>query len=80
MGKRKSRRTPATAKPSGLVETSSLYAVLGLTVSETDSADEVSLKTNAEAQEEGQGGTNPGDAGVSQTLSSEASSHGLGNH
>ncbi|GKB45909.1 hypothetical protein Tco_0896662 [Tanacetum coccineum] len=64
------RRTPATAKPSGLIETSSLYAVLGLTVSETDSADEVSPKTNAEAQEEGQGGTNPGNAGVSQTLSS----------
>ncbi|GJY40411.1 hypothetical protein Tco_0427681 [Tanacetum coccineum] len=64
------RRTPATAKPSGLVETSSLYAELGLTVSETDSDEEVSPETNAEAQEEGQGGTNPGDAGVSQTPSS----------
>ncbi|GJS73913.1 copia protein [Tanacetum coccineum] len=64
------RRTPATAEPSGLVETSSLYAELGLTVSETDSDEEVSPKTNAEAQEEGQGGTNPGDAGVSQTPSS----------
>ncbi|GJT94872.1 retrovirus-related pol polyprotein from transposon TNT 1-94 [Tanacetum coccineum] len=40
------RRTPATAEPFGLVETSSLYAKLG------------------------QGGTNPGDAGVSQTPSS----------
>ncbi|GJT08185.1 hypothetical protein Tco_0842647 [Tanacetum coccineum] len=30
------RRTPATAEPSSLVETSSLYAELGLTVSETD--------------------------------------------
>ncbi|GJW25457.1 hypothetical protein Tco_0039268 [Tanacetum coccineum] len=64
------RRTPATAEPSGLVETSSLYAELGLTVSETDSDEEVSPETNAEAQEEGQGGTNPGDAGVSQTPSS----------
>ncbi|GJZ86560.1 hypothetical protein Tco_0658170 [Tanacetum coccineum] len=64
------RRTPATAEPSGLDETSSLYAELGLTVSETDSDEEVSPKTNAEAQEEVQGGTNPGDAGVSQTPSS----------
>ncbi|GJT49971.1 hypothetical protein Tco_0976128 [Tanacetum coccineum] len=64
------RRTPATAEPSGLVETSSLYAELGLTVSETDSDEEVSPEMNAKAQEEGQGGTNPGDAGVSQTPSS----------
>ncbi|GJU93284.1 hypothetical protein Tco_1318040 [Tanacetum coccineum] len=64
------RRTPAIAEPSGLVETSSLYAELGLTVSETNSNKEVSPETNAEAQEEGQGGTNPGDAGVSQTPSS----------
>ncbi|GKB73080.1 hypothetical protein Tco_0934492, partial [Tanacetum coccineum] len=49
------RCTPVTAEPSGLVETSSLYAELGLTVSETDSDKEVSLETNAEAQEEGQG-------------------------
>ncbi|GJS71284.1 retrovirus-related pol polyprotein from transposon TNT 1-94 [Tanacetum coccineum] len=63
----KSRRTPAIAEPSGLVETSSLYAKLGLTVSEMDSDEEVSPETNAEAQEEGHGGTNPGDAGVSQT-------------
>ncbi|GJR60356.1 retrovirus-related pol polyprotein from transposon TNT 1-94 [Tanacetum coccineum] len=64
------RRTPATAEPSGLVETSSLYAELGLTDSETDSDEEVTPAMNAEAQEEGQGGTNPGDAGVSQTPSS----------
>ncbi|GKD38486.1 hypothetical protein Tco_1258693, partial [Tanacetum coccineum] len=63
------RYTPATAEPSGLVETLSLYAELGLTVSETDSDEEVSPEINAEAQEEGQGGTNPGDAGVSQTPS-----------
>ncbi|GKA01204.1 hypothetical protein Tco_0673869 [Tanacetum coccineum] len=43
------RRTPATTEPSGLVETSSLYAELGLTVSKTDSDEEVSLETNAEA-------------------------------
>ncbi|GJV31116.1 hypothetical protein Tco_1391516, partial [Tanacetum coccineum] len=64
------RRTPATAEPSGLVETLSLYAELGLTNSETDSDEEVTLAMNAEAQEEGQGGTNPGDVGVSQTPSS----------
>ncbi|GJX54065.1 hypothetical protein Tco_0282434, partial [Tanacetum coccineum] len=64
------RRTPATAEPSGLVETSSLYAELGLTDSETDSDEEVTPAMNAEAQEEGQGGTNPGDASVSQTPSS----------
>ncbi|GKF42879.1 hypothetical protein Tco_0126221, partial [Tanacetum coccineum] len=60
------RRTHATAEPSGLDETSSLYAELGLTVSKTDSDEEGSLETNAEAQEEVQGGTNPGDAGVEQ--------------
>ncbi|GJR75164.1 hypothetical protein Tco_0087529 [Tanacetum coccineum] len=64
------RRTPATAEPSSLVETSSLYAELGLTVSETDSDEEVSPETNAKDQEEGQGGTNPGDAGMSQIPSS----------
>ncbi|GJZ19226.1 hypothetical protein Tco_0555816 [Tanacetum coccineum] len=57
-------------EPSGLVETSSLYAELGLTVSEMDSDEEVSPETNEEDQEEGQGGTNPGDVGVSQTPSS----------
>ncbi|GJQ93375.1 hypothetical protein Tco_0004514 [Tanacetum coccineum] len=50
---------PATTEPSSLVETSSLYAELGLTVSETDFDEEVSPETNVEAQEEGQGGTNP---------------------
>ncbi|GKE03556.1 hypothetical protein Tco_1395574, partial [Tanacetum coccineum] len=37
---------------------------------ESDSEEEVSPEMNAEAQEEGQGGTNPDDAGVSQTPSS----------
>ncbi|GKC97216.1 hypothetical protein Tco_1167491, partial [Tanacetum coccineum] len=64
------RRTPAIAEPSGLDKTSSLYAKLGLTVSETDFDEEVSPETNAEAQEEVQGGTNPGDVGMSQTPSS----------
>ncbi|GJR79600.1 reverse transcriptase domain-containing protein [Tanacetum coccineum] len=59
------RRTPATAEPSGLVESSSLYAELGLTDSGTESDEEVSPEMNAQGQEEGQGGTNPGDAGVS---------------
>ncbi|GJZ34369.1 retrovirus-related pol polyprotein from transposon TNT 1-94 [Tanacetum coccineum] len=64
------RRIPATAEPSGLVESSSLYAELGLTNSGTESEEEVSPKMNAQGQEEGQGGTNPDDAGVSQTSSS----------
>ncbi|GKC34967.1 hypothetical protein Tco_1047351 [Tanacetum coccineum] len=42
------RRTPATAEPSGLVETSSLYAELGLTDSETDSNEEENLKLPTE--------------------------------
>ncbi|GJR91036.1 hypothetical protein Tco_0215047 [Tanacetum coccineum] len=64
------RHTPATAEPSGLIETSSLYVELGLTDSETDSDEEVTPAMNAEAQEEGHGGTNPGNAGMSQTPSS----------
>ncbi|GJX00529.1 hypothetical protein Tco_0184442, partial [Tanacetum coccineum] len=64
------RRTPATADPSSLVESSSLYAELGLTDSETNSDEEVSSEMNAGAQEEGQDGTNPGDAAVSHTQSS----------
>ncbi|GJX23970.1 hypothetical protein Tco_0228415, partial [Tanacetum coccineum] len=65
-GKEK-RRTPATAEPSGLVQSSSLYAELGLTASRTESDEEVSPEMNAQGQEEGQGGTNPGDDGVSHT-------------
>ncbi|GJS40810.1 hypothetical protein Tco_0565853 [Tanacetum coccineum] len=64
------RRTPATAEPSSLVESSSLYAKLGLTDSGTESGEEVSPEMNAQGLEEGQGGTNPGDAGESQTPSS----------
>ncbi|GJY38244.1 hypothetical protein Tco_0424608 [Tanacetum coccineum] len=68
-GKEK-RRTPATAEPSGLVESSSLYAELGLTNSGMESDEEVSLEINAQGQEEGHDGTNPGDVGLSQTPSS----------
>ncbi|GJY58704.1 E-beta-farnesene synthase [Tanacetum coccineum] len=64
------RRTPVTTKPSVLFESSSLYAELGLTDSGTESDEEVSPEMSAQGQEEGQGGTNPGDAGVSQTPSS----------
>ncbi|GJX18069.1 hypothetical protein Tco_0218901 [Tanacetum coccineum] len=56
--------------PLGLVESSSLYAELGLTDSGTESDEEVSPEMNVQGQEEGQGGTNPGDTGVSQTSSS----------
>ncbi|GJU23987.1 hypothetical protein Tco_1162608 [Tanacetum coccineum] len=63
-------RTPATAEPSGLVESSSLYAELGLTDNGTESEEEVSPEMNAQGQEEGHGGTNPVDVGVSQTPSS----------
>ncbi|GKA62131.1 hypothetical protein Tco_0761650 [Tanacetum coccineum] len=64
------RCTPATAEPSGIVESLSLYAELGLTDSGTESDEEVSHEMNAQGQEEGQGGTNAGDAGISQTPSS----------
>ncbi|GKA56242.1 hypothetical protein Tco_0755314 [Tanacetum coccineum] len=69
------RRTPAIVEPFGLVESSSLYAKLGLTDSGMESDEEVSPEMNAQGQEEGQGGTNPGDAGVSQTPSSHVSSN-----
>ncbi|GKG62315.1 hypothetical protein Tco_0632219, partial [Tanacetum coccineum] len=58
------RRTLATAEPSSLVESSSLYAKLGLTDSGTELDEEMSPEMNAQGQEE------PGDAGVYQTPSS----------
>ncbi|GKF80722.1 hypothetical protein Tco_0239324, partial [Tanacetum coccineum] len=64
------KRTPTTSEPFGLIESSPLYAELGLTNSKTDSDKEVSLEMNAGTQEEGQDGTNPGDAFVSETQSS----------
>ncbi|GJV77839.1 hypothetical protein Tco_1509423 [Tanacetum coccineum] len=69
-GKEK-RRTPATVEPSGLVESLSLYAELGLTDSGTKSDEEVSPEMNAQGQEEGQGGTNLGDAGENLKLPTE---------
>ncbi|GKC48912.1 hypothetical protein Tco_1071657, partial [Tanacetum coccineum] len=45
------RRTPAIAEPSGLVESSSLYAELGLTDSGTESDEEVSPEMNAQGQD-----------------------------
>ncbi|GJU90664.1 hypothetical protein Tco_1303087 [Tanacetum coccineum] len=47
------RRTPAPTEPSGHEESSSLYAELGLTNSETESDDDVSPEINPEAQDEG---------------------------
>ncbi|GKB86420.1 hypothetical protein Tco_0958692, partial [Tanacetum coccineum] len=58
-GKGKEKRcTPAPTEPLVHEESSSLYAELGLTDSETDSDDEVSPKINPEAQDEGQAGPN----------------------
>ncbi|GJS71541.1 hypothetical protein Tco_0704382 [Tanacetum coccineum] len=54
------RHTPALTEPSGHEESSSLYAKIGLTDSETESDDDVSPEINHEAQDEGQAGPNPG--------------------
>ncbi|GKA55138.1 hypothetical protein Tco_0754087 [Tanacetum coccineum] len=54
------RRTPVPTKLLGHEESSSLYAELGLTDSETESDDDVSSKINPEAQDKGQAGPNPG--------------------
>ncbi|GJX70957.1 hypothetical protein Tco_0308128 [Tanacetum coccineum] len=66
------RRTPATTEPSGLVESLSLYAELGLTDSGTESDEEVSPEINAQGQEEeGQGLNNSWRMlALSQTLTS----------
>ncbi|GJV20964.1 hypothetical protein Tco_1369984 [Tanacetum coccineum] len=75
-GKGKEKRRTVVEIPANsrttlvLVESSSLYAELGLTNSGIESDEEVSLEMSAQGQEEGQGGTNPSDAGVSQTPSS----------
>ncbi|GJS64425.1 hypothetical protein Tco_0678989 [Tanacetum coccineum] len=68
-GKEK-RRTPTTTEPFGHTESPSLYAKLGLTDSETESDEEVSPEINAGTQDEGQVGSNPGDAAKSQPQSS----------
>ncbi|GKB76090.1 hypothetical protein Tco_0942985, partial [Tanacetum coccineum] len=54
------RRTPAPTEPLGHEESSSLYAELGLTDSETEADDDVPSEINPEAQDEGQAGPNPG--------------------
>ncbi|GJY30727.1 hypothetical protein Tco_0414222 [Tanacetum coccineum] len=63
------RRTSTPTESSGHDESSSLYAELGLTVSETESDEEVSGIV-ARVQDEGQAGPNPGDAAASQPPSS----------
>ncbi|GJU89244.1 retrovirus-related pol polyprotein from transposon TNT 1-94 [Tanacetum coccineum] len=76
------RRTSTQTEPSGHDESSSLYAELGLTDSETESDEEVlpviqsgaqdegQAGPNPGIQDEGQAGSNPGDAAVSQHQSS----------
>ncbi|GJS73552.1 retrovirus-related pol polyprotein from transposon TNT 1-94 [Tanacetum coccineum] len=54
------RRTSTQTEPTGHDESSSLYAELGLTDSETDSDEEVS-GIDAGVQDEGQAGPNPGE-------------------
>ncbi|GJX07667.1 hypothetical protein Tco_0195599, partial [Tanacetum coccineum] len=71
------RRSSAPTEPSGHDESSSLYAELGLTDSETESDEEVpgidardqdkgQAGPNSGIQDEGQDGSNPGDVAVSQ--------------
>ncbi|GKE56399.1 retrovirus-related pol polyprotein from transposon TNT 1-94 [Tanacetum coccineum] len=63
------RRTSTQTEPTGHDESSSLYAELGLTDSETDSDEEVPGIV-ARVQDESQAGPNPGDAEASQPPSS----------
>ncbi|GJU66351.1 hypothetical protein Tco_1252610 [Tanacetum coccineum] len=70
-GKGKEKAHSAKQNPlDSLSNLSSLYVELGLTDSGTESDEEVSSEMSAQGQEEGQGGTNPGDTGMSQTPSS----------
>ncbi|GJU39934.1 retrovirus-related pol polyprotein from transposon TNT 1-94 [Tanacetum coccineum] len=70
------RRSSAPTEPSGHDESSSLYAELGLTDSETESDEEMpgtdagdqdkgQARPNTGIQDEGQAGSNPGDVAVS---------------
>ncbi|GJW62274.1 hypothetical protein Tco_0111609 [Tanacetum coccineum] len=79
----KKARSSAPTEPSGHDESSSLYAELGLTNSETESDEEVpgidagdqdegQAGPNPDIQDEGQAGSNPGDAVVSQPQSTHA--------
>ncbi|GJR43048.1 hypothetical protein Tco_1311151 [Tanacetum coccineum] len=54
------RRTSAPTEPSGHDESSSLYAELGLTESDTESDEEVPPVVKNSAPDEGQAGPNPG--------------------
>ncbi|GKF48605.1 hypothetical protein Tco_0141856, partial [Tanacetum coccineum] len=54
------RRTPAPTEPSGHADSPSLYAELGLSDSDTKSDEEVPPVVKSGAQDEGQGGPNPG--------------------
>ncbi|GJT35749.1 hypothetical protein Tco_0926168 [Tanacetum coccineum] len=79
--KERRKRTSAPTEPSGHDESSSLYAELGLTESDTESdkevppvvksgaPDEGQAGPNPGIQDEGQAGPNPGNDTVSQTLS-----------
>ncbi|GKB26818.1 retrovirus-related pol polyprotein from transposon TNT 1-94 [Tanacetum coccineum] len=65
-GKEK-RRTSTQTEPTGHDESSSLYAELGLTDSETDSDEEVP-RIDAGVQDEGQAGPNPGEQDEGQVI------------
>ncbi|GKA60804.1 hypothetical protein Tco_0760211, partial [Tanacetum coccineum] len=54
------RRTSAPTQPSGHDESSSLYAELGLTESDTELDEEVPPVVKSGAPDEGQAGPNPG--------------------
>ncbi|GKC18063.1 hypothetical protein Tco_1014845 [Tanacetum coccineum] len=83
------RRTSAPTEPSGHDKSSSLYAELGLTESDTESdkeeplvvksgaPDEGQAGPNPGIQDEGQAGPNPGNDTVSQTLSTPGVHAGL---
>ncbi|GJX87578.1 retrovirus-related pol polyprotein from transposon TNT 1-94 [Tanacetum coccineum] len=82
------RRSSAPTEPSGQDESSSLYAELGLTDSETESDEEVpgiyagyqdegQVGPNPGIQDKGQSRSNPSDAAVSQPQSSHAVHAGL---
>ncbi|GJZ10337.1 retrovirus-related pol polyprotein from transposon TNT 1-94 [Tanacetum coccineum] len=63
------RRTPAPTEHSGHEESSSLYAKLGLSDSDTESDEEMPPVVTSGAQDEGQAGLNPGDDAAPQPQS-----------
>ncbi|GJU69918.1 hypothetical protein Tco_1256177 [Tanacetum coccineum] len=62
------RHTPVPSEPAGHEESSSLYAELGLSGSDTESDDEMPSVVRSGAQDEGQAGPNPDDVAESQPL------------